>query len=985
MNKKLIMTAAALLALTTLAGCNIKSGGGSSSNNPDSSSEEPDTNVTVTFDLNYAGAPAAQTVTVEKGDYVDEPDAPSRDGYYFNGWYESQDASGEEFDFFLTPIEEDLTLYADWTAAYTVTFYKNAPEAQEQEVYDTQTVRANGVVSKPADPKISGFAFKGWFKTAACLEADEFNFATSITADLSLYAKWAEPDWSVISDAVAKYLSFVSSVYGVSVPQFPNSDYSYSDDYQDCLVINGPDKCIAEYLPILEAAGYTVDAENNEASNEYVTLKLSESDEPDAKGNRFQMLLIINGTGESETFCDLGYQVGTQQNFITLPNNVTKLFSRFEVYKGNLTTGDPCASVSLYFDAKPEGSTLTDEQYYNQKVSALASALGSNYSTGYFTDTGGLYFYDKAYLTMNQVYSYDAATPLMVKLLSYSYLALYGNGVTINKVDKNVFAAASAEALWKTTASFGLDLAPLAASYAANSKNFIVGYDVGTRTSYVEVDIMGVKATNAALNGVMNAVLTAVNSEDNWEIFQDGQDIYAYHYSNDNNGNKKADAKLTLDYTYNSTTRAIYNGAQVEIVLNPVDVSWDADAVAGYFAQQALPGDNPALPEFTGSFAFAEFKTSEYGDYFDIYMKYTDPTEVQAYLSSLLAEPYNYSLVGQDSETGAVYFASTSGNFELIAYVGQDSFELIINAAPTKSCAYDASALATLNALLNARNGYELPAGVLGVLTGTYTGINYYSYFDIEDDAGYTNIELVSNVTEAAAEGSTTAVEDDVAAIKAYFATLNYEYDSTNDVFEFGEIRIVVRAIAPTASEPSVLRLVVVANPPVEMDNGHVIKYSSTKYVADNGDAFLLGVAHDAILNIDQPYYNGYVKGKVEDSKLPSLYNALPDNSAYVNTTLILSDFSTYDSAITYNFWLTTVLNDTTEDKAVLTAAVNAYITALGTAGFVAKKCQIFNPALEGYWCADSGEFVVLSSDADTNSIVVDVYFIGKEMRNYVR
>ena len=145
MNKKLIMTAAALLALTTLAGCNIKAGG--SSSKAGDSSVDSDTYATVTFDLNYDGAPAAETVQVEKGDYIDPPENPVREGYYFNGWYESADASGLEFAFFLTSIDEDITLYADWSAAYTVTFYLNKPEAAQDEVYDSATVKAGELVT----------------------------------------------------------------------------------------------------------------------------------------------------------------------------------------------------------------------------------------------------------------------------------------------------------------------------------------------------------------------------------------------------------------------------------------------------------------------------------------------------------------------------------------------------------------------------------------------------------------------------------------------------------------------------------------------------------------------------------------------------------------------------------------------------------------------------------------------------------------------
>ena len=91
MNKKLMITAAALLAFTSLVGCNIKTGGNtgssgdntSSADDPSSSSQVPDTKCTVTFDLNYQGAPAATTVEVEKGDYVNEPEEPTRENYYF--------------------------------------------------------------------------------------------------------------------------------------------------------------------------------------------------------------------------------------------------------------------------------------------------------------------------------------------------------------------------------------------------------------------------------------------------------------------------------------------------------------------------------------------------------------------------------------------------------------------------------------------------------------------------------------------------------------------------------------------------------------------------------------------------------------------------------------------------------------------------------------------------------------------------------------
>ena len=69
---------------------------------------------TVTFNLNYTGAPAAQTVRVENGKTVSAPANPTRSGYNFAGWY-TQASGGSRFSF-TTPITSDLTLYARWTA-----------------------------------------------------------------------------------------------------------------------------------------------------------------------------------------------------------------------------------------------------------------------------------------------------------------------------------------------------------------------------------------------------------------------------------------------------------------------------------------------------------------------------------------------------------------------------------------------------------------------------------------------------------------------------------------------------------------------------------------------------------------------------------------------------------------------------------------------------------------------------------------------------
>ena len=148
---------------------------------------------TVTFDANGHGtAPASQTVL--SGYTATEPTAPTAAGWVFGGWYKEA-ACTNAFDF-ATPITGNITLYAKWTeegvtpvpTTYTVSFDANghgtAPAAQ--------SIESGKTAAKPADPTATGWKFGGWYQDATCNIA--FDFATPITANITLYAKWTEKD-----------------------------------------------------------------------------------------------------------------------------------------------------------------------------------------------------------------------------------------------------------------------------------------------------------------------------------------------------------------------------------------------------------------------------------------------------------------------------------------------------------------------------------------------------------------------------------------------------------------------------------------------------------------------------------------------------------------------------------------------------------------------------------------------------------------------
>jgi uncharacterized repeat protein (TIGR02543 family) len=93
---------------------------------------------TVTF---YAdgGSPDTQTLTVNDGDsvgYVNIPTEPSRSGYTFSGWWTSNGGGGSQFTY-STTVSTNITVYAKWTAQYTVTFDADGGSP------DTQTLTVN--------------------------------------------------------------------------------------------------------------------------------------------------------------------------------------------------------------------------------------------------------------------------------------------------------------------------------------------------------------------------------------------------------------------------------------------------------------------------------------------------------------------------------------------------------------------------------------------------------------------------------------------------------------------------------------------------------------------------------------------------------------------------------------------------------------------------------------------------------------------------
>lgn len=128
---------------------------------------------------------------LDSGEYNYTPQRPEGlpENYVFQGWYTTEDLSGDPFDFNTTMGSKPLTLYAKWAAVpVTVTFDSNGGSEVE-----SQTIQYAESPEKPADPVREGYTFGGWVRT----NGTPFSFSEQITEDTTLVAKWVEFDQKI--------------------------------------------------------------------------------------------------------------------------------------------------------------------------------------------------------------------------------------------------------------------------------------------------------------------------------------------------------------------------------------------------------------------------------------------------------------------------------------------------------------------------------------------------------------------------------------------------------------------------------------------------------------------------------------------------------------------------------------------------------------------------------------------------------------------
>lgn len=136
----------------------------------------------VNFDID--GAVMNEAVVYDT--LLNEPTAPTKQGYTFDGWYDAE-TGGNKWDFKTMKMPaNDVTLYAHFTvSSYQVNFDIDGAVTNEAIVYDT-------LLNEPTAPTKQGFLFDGWYDAEVGGTKWDFNTMKMPANDITLYAHFSK-------------------------------------------------------------------------------------------------------------------------------------------------------------------------------------------------------------------------------------------------------------------------------------------------------------------------------------------------------------------------------------------------------------------------------------------------------------------------------------------------------------------------------------------------------------------------------------------------------------------------------------------------------------------------------------------------------------------------------------------------------------------------------------------------------------------------
>ncbi|HDI3420362.1 TPA: InlB B-repeat-containing protein [Listeria monocytogenes] len=134
------------------------------------------------YQVNFDIDGAVMNAAVVYDTLLNEPTAPTKQGYTFDGWYDAE-TGGNKWDFKTMKMPaNDVTLYAHFTvSSYQVNFDIDGAVTNEAIVYDT-------LLNEPATPTKQGYTFDGWYDAETGGNKWDFKTMKMPANDVTLYA-----------------------------------------------------------------------------------------------------------------------------------------------------------------------------------------------------------------------------------------------------------------------------------------------------------------------------------------------------------------------------------------------------------------------------------------------------------------------------------------------------------------------------------------------------------------------------------------------------------------------------------------------------------------------------------------------------------------------------------------------------------------------------------------------------------------------------
>ncbi len=132
---------------------------------------------TIEFESNGGNEVSSQQV--QKNSTIKRPENPTKEGYYFDGWY----CDGEKWSFTSDTVTSDILLEAKWRPLLNITFSTSKGMCPAP-----QRVEPHGHINEPTPPQASGFFFDGWY-----YEDQKWNFERdTVNSEITLEARFVK-------------------------------------------------------------------------------------------------------------------------------------------------------------------------------------------------------------------------------------------------------------------------------------------------------------------------------------------------------------------------------------------------------------------------------------------------------------------------------------------------------------------------------------------------------------------------------------------------------------------------------------------------------------------------------------------------------------------------------------------------------------------------------------------------------------------------